>query len=222
MMSFTLRESVNKYEKKLRQKNEIMTFAEFNSEYGTILPENEEVQQKFFSSLAKAKKSEGLPVTRRLYSIYNNLTKNGAKMKTTLPPTAQIKPQMRVPVEVSSLSQSNIRLEERLASVSLGDPVQKYKRLLAAQNDRKLIGQNGLLVHFVDSSGTPLYSNTCLLNKANAESLYTKKGTITMRNKTSIHLTELDIDESDYNDFMSKRKMKERGPYFMKIKNSKI
>ena len=222
---FTLKESTNKYEKFHRQKQITMTFAEFNAKYGTCLPENEVVQRTFLSNLSKAKKSEGIPVTRRLYSIYHGLTTQSgqrtSKIIATPPPAPQIDHKPPLPSVIADGSfEHNIRsptLDDVMALCStFDDPIEKYQSLLQKE-DAKFFDKRGLMVHFVETDGVPLLGNTCKLNKSNASALYTQNGTLTMRNQSTIEMDQLNVDEEDHQKFMQMRQEKIKGPYFLRV-----
>lgn len=218
-MSFTLKESTNKYEKFHRQKQITMTFAEFNAEYGTCLPENEIVERTFISSLTKAKKSEGTPITRRLYSIYKGLTGTSQENIANPPPIPQIAQKVALPsvLATGAVGVSNIRPPSlALKQLTVEDPVEKYQKQLTKE-DAKFFDKKGLMVHLVGTDGVPLLGNTCKLNKSNAEVLYTKSGTLKMRNQSTIEMNRLRLNEEDHKLFMEMRKQKTKGPYFLRV-----
>jgi len=220
-MSFTLKESTNKYEKFHRQKQITMTFAEFNAAHGTCLPENEIVERTFISSLTKAKKSEGIPVTRRLYSIYHGLhQKNNQSSKIATPPALpQIAQKVALPsvLATGAVGVSNIRPPSlALKQMSVEDPVEKYQKQLEKEDD-KFFDKKGLMVHLVGTDGIPLLGNTCKLNKSNGSALYARTGTLIMRNQSKIEMNELQINEEDHKLFMEMRKQKTKGPYFLRV-----
>lgn len=218
-MSFTLKESTNKYEKFHRQKQITMTFAEFNAEYGTCLPENEIVERTFIISLTKAKKSEGIPITRKLYSIYKGLTGTSQESIASPPPAPQIAQKVALPSILSSgtVGAGTIRPPSlALKQMSVEDPVEKYQKQLENQDD-KFFDKKGLMVHLVGTDGVPLLGNTCKLNKSNGSALYARTGTLIMRNQSKIEMNELQINEEDHKLFMEMRKQKTKGPYFLRV-----
>jgi hypothetical protein len=218
-MSFTLKESTNKYEKFHRQKQITMTFAEFNAEYGTCLPENEIVERTFIISLTKAKKSEGIPITRKLYSIYKGLTGTSQESIASPPPFRQIAQKVALPSILSSgtVGAGTIRPPSlALKQMSVEDPVEKYQKQLENE-DAKFFDKKGLIVHLVGTDGVPLLGNTCKLNKSNGSALYARTGTLIMRNQSKIEMNELQINEEDHKLFMEMRKQKTKGPYFLRV-----
>ena len=218
MSFFTLKESVYKYEKFHRQKQETMSFENFNAKFGTNLPKNLEVYEKFMSSLHKAKKSEGLPVTRRLYSIYKGLTGTSQESIASPPPAPQIAQKVALPSVLASGAVGAIIRPPSLAlkQMTAEDPVEKYQKQLEKEDD-KFFDKKGLIVHLVGTDGVPLLGNTLKLNKSNAEALYTKIGTLTMRNQSTIKMNQLQINEEDHCQFMEMRKQKTKGPYFLRV-----
>ena len=218
-MAFTLKESINKYEKFHRQKQETMSFEDFNVKFGTNLPQNTEVYQKFLSSLHKAKKSEGIPITRRLYSIYKGLTGTSQGSIASPPPAPQITQKVALPSVLSSgaVGVSTIRPPSlALKQMSVEDPVEKYQKQLEKEDD-KFFDKKGLMVHLVGTDGVPLLGNTCKLNKSNGSALYARTGTLTMRNQSKIEMNRLQINEEDHKLFMEMRKDKTKGPYFLRV-----
>lgn len=218
-MSFTLKESVYKYEKFHRQKQETMSFENFNAKFGTNLPQNTEVYQKFMSSLYKAKKSEGLPITRKMYSIYKGLTGTSQESIASPPPAPQIAQKVALPSILSSgtVGAGTIRPPSlALKQMSVEDPVEKYQKQLENQDD-KFFDKKGLMVHLVGTDGVPLLGNTCKLNKSNGSALYARTGTLIMRNQSKIEMNELQINEEDHKLFMEMRKQKTKGPYFLRV-----
>ena len=218
-MAFTLKESVNKYEKFHRQKLETISFEDFNAKFGTNLPKNSEVNQKFLSSLHKAKKSEGLPITRRLYSIYKGLTGTSQESIASPPPAPQIAHKVALPSVLASgaVGAGAIRPPiVALEQMSVEDPVEKYQKQLEKEDD-KFFDKKGLMVHLVGTDGVPLLGNTCKLNKSNGSALYARTGTLIMRNQSKIEMNQLQINEEDHKLFMEMRKDKTKGPYFLRV-----
>lgn len=217
-MAYTLKESAQKYEKFHRQKQETMKFEDFNAKFGTNLPQNLEVYEKFMSSLHKAKKSEGLPVTRRLYSIYKGLTGTSQESIASPPPAPQIAQKVALPSVLSSGAVGAIIRPPSLAlkQMTVEDPVEKYQKQLEKEDD-KFFDKKGLMVHLVGTDGIPLLGNTCKLNKSNGSALYARTGTLIMRNQSKIEMNQLQINEEDHKLFMEMRKDKTKGPYFLRV-----
>jgi hypothetical protein len=177
------------------------------------------VYEKFMSSLHKAKKSEGLPVTRRLYSIYKGLTGTSQESIASPPPAPQIAHKVALPSVLASgaVGAGAIRPPiVALEQMSVEDPVEKYQKQLEKEDD-KFFDKKGLMVHLVGTDGVPLLGNTCKLNKSNAEALYTKTGTLTMRNQSTIEINSLRLNDKDHSEFMEMRKQKTKGPYFLRV-----
>ena len=215
---YTLKESAKLYEKVSRKKQQTITFEEFNAKHGTCLPANATVFAKFHKSLNSAKKSEGMPVTRRLYSIYNGFSGEEQRRVATSAPTQQIAHKPPCPSVISNGNvEHNIRPPLNLEQMTINDPVEKYKQLLKSE-DSKFYDEKGRMVHLVSADGVPLLGNTCKLNKSNGNALYTGVGTLTMRNQTSIDLENTEINAEDFVKFMAMRKNKEKGPYFLRVK----
>ena len=217
---YTLKESVKLYEKVSRRKQTTMTFEDFNAKFGTCLPANATVYAKFIKSLNSAKKSEGIPVTRRLYSIYNGISGEKVQHPVATPkPNQQIAPKTACPSVISNgnVGHTTIRPPLNLESLTIDNPVEKYKELLKSE-DSKFHDEKGRMVHLVSADAIPMLGNTCKLNKSNGNALYTGVGTLTMRNQSTIDLENTEINAEDFVKFMTMRKNKEKGPYFLRVK----
>lgn len=97
----TLQSDVRLYVRKARKTRGIpLTFAEFNTKYKTKLPEGAQEQYETFrTSLKKASKVDGFPVTSRLFNLYKALSNETTPVvPTTLkrelipPPTQSLSP----------------------------------------------------------------------------------------------------------------------------------
>jgi hypothetical protein len=69
-MSLSLRESCHLYDKYCRRNNETPTFQDFNSKHFTCLPLSSDVFEEYKRVIMAAKRANGIPVTRRLPSLY--------------------------------------------------------------------------------------------------------------------------------------------------------
>jgi|TARA_B110000908_G_C10267489_1_gene465873 hypothetical protein len=207
-MALSLKESCKMFEKFNRQQQKTTTFEEFNALHGTCLPKNDSVYTKFMRNLHKAKKSEGIPVTRRLMSLFDHLS-SGPQVIATPAPQAQIP--MAPPTILSGLSlQNKIRTPEQKGTILL------YGDLLSKKSGR-FVDKKGLMVHFVEPKGIPMLSNTCKLSKLNAKTLFNGKGNLTMRNNIQLQMESMQVNKEDYEAFIVARRSKKAGPYFLRV-----
>ena len=73
-MSLSLKESCQSYERYCRRHSDTPTFEAFNGKHFTNLPSNPEVYADFKRTLTAARRATGLPVTRRLPSLFHKLS----------------------------------------------------------------------------------------------------------------------------------------------------
>ena len=69
-MSLSLKESCHLYDKYCRRNSDTPTFQEFNSKHLTCLPLTVEIEEDYKRVILAAKRAAGIPVTRRLPSLY--------------------------------------------------------------------------------------------------------------------------------------------------------
>lgn len=230
-MSLSLRESCKMYERQTRRNKTIPTFAEFNKQKYTCLPENEVVEAEFKSALLKARKSYGMPVTRRLPSLYHKLSGIDTPV-STLPASAvvasaekafvydnvkyegamkmNIRPPNCLSTPVSEVNEASEELkEDDLTLEEYKDMVQKSQ----------LKEAKGLIVHFVPQKrGEALSSLACKLTKNTWEALRGKKDNpVKMKDGTELNLKNIRMDIDDVRQFVKSRKRKEEGPYFIRF-----
>ena len=206
-MPLSLKESCKMFEKFNRQQQKTSTFEEFNALHGTCLPKNDRVYTKFMRNLYKARKSEGIPVTRRLMSLFDHLSM-GPQVIATPAPQAQIP--MAPSTILAGLSlQNKIRAPEKVSILS-------YRDLLSKKSG-KFVDKKGLMVHFLEPQGIPMLSNTCKLSKMNAKTLFNGKGNLTMRNNTQLRMESMQVNKEDHKAFIVARRSKKAGPYFLRV-----
>tara|TARA_B110000093_G_scaffold149318_1_gene162740 strand:- start:3552 stop:4316 length:765 start_codon:yes stop_codon:yes gene_type:complete len=100
-MSLSLKESCHLFEKYCRRNSDTPTFQDFNSKHFTCLPLYPVVFEEYRKGIDAARRATGLPVTRRLPSLFRKL--NLYRKQSDLPdfvsdnmsytPTVQIAPQ---------------------------------------------------------------------------------------------------------------------------------
>ena len=220
-MSLSLQESCKMYERTCRRQKAIPTFAAFNTEKFTCLPSNEAVESDFKSSVLKARKAYGMPVTRRLPSLYHKLS--GISRPTVQIPAAVVssseksfvydnekyegamKMSIRPPAcpDEGELKEDDLTMEEYVAMVEQS-PLKEAK---------------GLIVHLVPQKrGDPLSSLSCKLTKKTWEALRGKKDIpVKMKDGSELDLKTLQLNVDDVRNFVKSRKRKEDGPYFIRF-----
>jgi hypothetical protein len=108
-MSLTLQESCQMYDRYCRRHIDTPSFADFNAKHFTCLPNNPKVNAEYERVLVAARRAAGIPVTRRLPSLYKKLS--GCAPRTPSQPKVQIDNQynsFKSTVPVSSMKM-NIR-----------------------------------------------------------------------------------------------------------------
>ena len=220
-MSLSLQESCKMYERTCRRQKAIPTFAAFNKEKFTCLPSNDAVESDFKSSVLKARKAYGMPVTRRLPSLYHKLS--GISKPTVQLPAAVVssseksfvydnekydgamKMSIRPPAcpDEGELKEDDLTMEEYVAMVEKS-PLKEAK---------------GLIVHLVPQKrGEPLSSLSCKLTKKTWEALRGKKDIpVKMKDGSELDLKTVQLNVDDVRNFVKSRKRKEEGPYFIRF-----
>ena len=108
-MSLTLQESCQMCDRYCRRHNDTPSFEEFNSKHFTCLPSNNKVYAEYERVLVSARRATGIPVTRRLPSLFKKVS--GSECKSSSQPKVQINSQFnsfKSTVPVSSMKM-NIR-----------------------------------------------------------------------------------------------------------------
>lgn len=220
-MSLSLQESCQMYERTCRRQKAIPTFAAFNKEKFTCLPSNDAVESDFKSSVLKARNAYGMPVTRRLPSLYHKLS--GISKPTVQIPAAVVssseksfvydnekydgamKMSIRPPAcpDEGELKEDDLTMEEYVAMVEKS-PLKEAK---------------GLIVHLVPQKrGEPLSSLSCKLTKKTWEALRGKKDIpVKMKDGSELDLKTVQLNVDDVRNFVKSRKRKEEGPYFIRF-----
>jgi len=226
-MSLSLQESCKMYERVCRRQKAIPTFAAFNKENFTCLPENGVVETEFKSSLLKARKAYGMPVTRRLLSLYHKLSGVEKPVSVSVsPPSAVVASSEKAFVygneKYEGAMKMNIRppnciateKEEELKEDDL--TLEEYKDMVKKS---PLKEAKGLIVHFAPQKrGEVLSSLACKLTKNTWEVLRGKKDhLVKMKDGTELDLKSIQMNIDDVRNFVKSRKRKEEGPYFIRF-----
>lgn len=244
-MTLTLKESCRLYEKYCRHRSSTPTFEEFNQEKGTCLPHSNVLYTDFKKSIDYARKNEGLPIRSRLKSLYNQITKEKISSIASTTPSVQIRPASTNTSSIPSVSNSlkmNIRAPPavktnlraptavkktnvRASAETMNWSIDSYQKLLSSVSCEKLVESNGLMVHLVSSTPisteNELRASSCKLTKKAWKTLLGKNkddNTLMMRDGSSLKTSSIIMDSSDLSNFVTSRKKKENGPYFIRFR----
>ena len=213
------------YERYCRRHKDTPSFESFNAEHFTCLPHNPAVYDDFKSVLTSARRSSGLPVTRRLPSLWHRVRQEEKVVVVAVPaPVVQVKTseksfvgpgfetclrnQVRAPVEQTKSDKPPMTWT-----------LEAYKE--AVQNSRSILlkESKNLIVHLVpEERSEDLESLACKLTKTTWESLRGKSAAgLKMRDGTVMSVESLSLDEGDLAEFVRHRKQKIAGPYFIRF-----
>lgn len=224
-MSLTLKESCVMYERYCRRHSDTPTFEQFNQEHYTCLPSNKAAYDDFKRILVSARRSTGIPVTRRLPSLWSRFTgeKPSAVSVSGIPAvqvrTAEKSVRSSVPKYENAL-RNNVRLPKLAASPSSEQwSLEEYKEAVGASKSVLLKEPKNLIVHLVpDDKKMSLESLACKLTKSTWQSLRGKSDApLKMRDGSTIEMSSISLDECDLAEFVTNRKKKIEGPYFVRF-----
>lgn len=241
-MSLSLRESCTLYERYCRQHKDVPTFEAFNSAHYTCLPNHPTAYARFHASVTAARRAEGLPIRRKLFSLYKSL--NGGIAPAAVPPRPQAvvdtkRLQKACPVTVPSLTRA-VSLKTRPPAPPAAVPdepmttsemdesdapelaewtVAAYREAVAASTHAKLKDKANNMVHFVPvARGESLASLACKLTKSTWETLSGKSDApLKMRDGTKRAMESIEMDTDDFAELRRQRKAKLSGPYFIRV-----
>lgn len=224
-MSLSLQESCKMYERTCRRQKNIPTFATFNQEKYTCLPENAVVESEFKSALLKARKSYGMPVTRRLPSLFHKLS--GVEKPVSMsPPSAVVVSSEKAFMYDNEKYEGAMKMNIRPPNCISTPPIEELKEDDLTLEEYKdmvekspLKEEKGLIVHLVpQKSGEALSSLACKLTKRTWEALRGKKDIpVKMKDGTELDLKTIQMDVDDIRNLVKSRKRKEEGPYFIRF-----
>lgn len=220
-MSLTLRESCQMYERYCRRHLDTPTFEAFNAKHFTNLPSNDKVFDEFKRVLLSARRASGVPVTRRLPSLFHKLS--DLTSAASVVPSVQVRTAERACRASSSEFESGLRSSIRppRSSNSCEETwtLSSFKDAVSSSPSVLLKESKGLMVHLVpEKKGASLESLSCKLTKSTWESLRGKSSApIKMRDGSILDLSTVALDESDLAEFVQNRKIKIKGPYFIRF-----
>ena len=229
-MSLTLKESCSKYERYARRNKSLLTFKEFNAKFFTCLPSSKEVESKFASSVRKAYRSQGLPITSRLMSLYKALSKD-TDIETPTVISAVPKPAgksftVNVPHTYEGAMRNNIRAPEctETKKVVVSEKEEEMvawdlEEYIAAVLDSPLKEDKGLMVHLVpEFRGVALSSLACKLTKSAWDVFREREGhVLKMKDGSAFDVRNVELNAADVKKFVKNRKKKVEGPYFIRF-----
>ena len=241
-MSLSLRESCTLYERYCRKHHDVPSFEDFNRKHFTCLPNNPTAHARFLSSVSSARKAEGVPVRRKLFSLYKCFNSEGnadLAFKTTGAVVDIKRLQRACPMAVPALTRAvrlNTRQPEATSSTALTSEetsemdesdavestewtIESYKHALSCATDPKLKDKSDNMVHFVPTEqNEELASLACKLTKSTWGTLTGKStAALKMRDGTKRNMDEIVMNETDFAELRQKRKAKVLGPYFIRV-----
>ena len=172
-MSLNLKESCLMYERYCRRHNDTPTFDAFNAKNYTCLPQNKDVYDDFKRVLVAARRSTGIPVTRRLPSLWARFS--GEVQTAAVPaPVVQVKTreksfQSSVPAYKNAI-RNNIRTPQ-VPSAETSEAatwtLEAYKKAVSESRSVLLKEPKDLIVHLVPEERTlALEALACKLTKS--------------------------------------------------------
>lgn len=239
-MSLSLKESCQMYDRYCRRNSDTPTFQEFNSKHFTCLPASNEVFDEYKRVLTSARRAQGLPVTRRLPSLFKKMSQLDKEQTfEEFKPSVQVKHQsmshlLNIPSMNSSMKM-NIRSPKvesktvakvfpklsvpKVAKVDLTWSRESYSDAVKESQSVLLKEPKGHMVHLVPSKkGESFESLACKLTKSTWESLRGKsEAPLKMRDGSIIELSSIKMDEGDLAEFIQNRKAKIQGPHFIRF-----
>lgn len=217
-MTLTLKESCRMYEQHCRRRVSVPTFEEFNMAHASCLPSNDRVFADFKQSIELAYKAEGVPVTRRLPSLFAKFS-NSCETAAKLPPSVQMAV-VAAPVSVLPAYADSFKMKIR-APIAVSSPwsLEKYKELVLNSENIKLKESKGLIVHLMPPDETEkLVSLACKLTKNHWNTLRGKSDkALTMRDGSKLSLSSVVLLPEDVKGFVKDYKNNVKGPFFIRF-----
>ena len=210
-----------------------MNFDEFNSKFFTCMPSNSDVESKFMTSVLKAQRSGGFPITSRLMSLHRALCKDTSQTTTATVASAVAKPAsssfaVNVPSYEGAL-RMNIRAPECSEAKKEVETVDEegvadgvawtLEEYISAVLESPLKEDKGLMVHLVpECKGAKLSSLACKLTQSAWNVFREKEGyTLKMKDGSEFDVRDVKLNANDVKKFVKNRKKKVEGPYFIRF-----
>ena len=240
-MSLTLKESCTLYERFCRRNKNIPTFEEFNQKHFTCLPNDKVVFKDFKASIITAKRAEGLPIRRKLPSLFkrfhvsDNEEYEEEDVHVAEPQKAfvsHLAPSyengLRMNIRHNANIQNSIEQEssvpdsatetETEVEADLAWSLEAYKKELSESTNPKLKESNGMMIHFVPPTRcAPLEALACKFTKKCYETLQGKENHPLKMRDNSIWAAGANWNQDDVTAVLQMRKKKTAGPYFIRV-----
>lgn len=218
-MTLTLKESCRLYEQHCRRRVSVPTFEEFNVVHSSCLPSNVNVYANFKHSIELAYKAEGVPVTRRLPSLFRKFS-NSSETAAKLPPSVQMAV-VPAPVSVLPAYEESFKMKIRAPNcIAVRDwSLQRYKELVFNSENEKMKESKGLIVHLMPPDKTEkMVSLACKLTKNTWNTLRGKSDrALTMRDGSELSLSSVVLLPEDVKGFVKDYKNNVKGPFFIRF-----
>jgi hypothetical protein len=212
------------YERYCRRHSDTPTFEAFNAKHFTCLTNDPAAFADFKRVLTSARRSAGVPVTRRLPSLWSRLSGESVSSVAEPVPVVQVNTREKsfrssVPKYESAL-RNNVRAKQMKSAPEKDTwTVEAYKKAVLSSKSVLLKEPKNLIVHLIpDEKGGSLESLACKLTKSTWESLRGKKDApLKMRDGSTLERASISLDECDLAEFVRNRKKKNEGPYFVRF-----
>ena len=235
------------YDRYCRRHLDTPTFEAFNQENFTCLPQNDAIYAEYVRVLKGARKAAGIPVTRRLPSLYSKFSgeplvstvsaasvqvrHQKASFVSSLPSVSRsVKMNIRAPACISEekagpLSVSKIAEVEdvqdvqKIETVPENWSVSSYKEELSKKKSILLKESAGHMVHFIPKVRRGSFESlACKFTKSTWETLRGKsEAPLKMRDGTTLEISSVAFDDGDLAEFVRKIKKKIAGPHFIRF-----
>jgi hypothetical protein len=235
------------YDRYCRRHLDTPTFEAFNQEKFTCLPQNDAIYAEYVRVLKGARKAAGIPVTRRLPSLYSKFS-GEPLVSTVSTPSVQVRHQkasfvsslpsisrsvtMNIrapaciseekagPLSVSKIAEvEDVQDVQKIETVPENWSVSSYKEELSKNKSILLKESDGHMVHFIPKARRASFESlACKFTKSTWETLRGKSDApLKMRDGTTLEISSVSFDEGDLAEFVRKIKKKIAGPHFIRF-----
>ena len=216
------------YERFCRRNDFTPTFEEFNKKNFTCLPTNNVIFKEYRRYLVSSRRAAGIPVTRRLPSLFKRLSASDESISRVITPSVQVCPQTSafksaVP-PIDNAMRMDIRAPNCISVFKKSEPekwtIETYAAAILKNNSVLLHEANGHMVHLVPEfkSENSFGKLSCKLTKSTWEVLHGKSmNLLKMRDGSSLDISTVVFNEGDLAEFVHNRKKKIEGPHFIRF-----
>lgn len=216
------------YERFCRRNDSTPTFEEFNRKNYTCLPANNAVFEEYSRHLLSSRRAAGIPVTRRLPSLFKKLSSSSESISRVITPSVQVRPQTTAfksaVLPIDNTMRMDIRAPNCIPVVKKSEPEKWSREAYAAtilKNKSILLHETkGHMVHLVPElkSENNFAKLACKLTKSTWEVLRGKSmDCLKMRDGSSLDVSTVVFNEGDLAEFVHNRKKKIEGPHFIRF-----